>query len=157
MLRLLVFKHIRNWSYAVCICHRTGRPVTKGSVLASWSAAEPTFALLDARIARRKSILRNAGQLTSVKYKREAGKPVLAARADDQVGRAGRPCRDGGRSSPDTPDTTNHLRQNRATSEGAEFLLHQRVGLNALTSDQPVAFIEQETSTAWCQEDRARE
>ena len=25
-----VFKHIRNWSYAVCICHRTGRPVTKG-------------------------------------------------------------------------------------------------------------------------------
>ena len=55
------------------------------------------------------------------------------------------------------PDTTNHLRQNRATSEGAEFLLHQRVELNALTSDQLVAFIEQETSTAWCQEDRARE
>ena len=27
---LLVFKHIRNWSYAVCICHRTGRSVTKG-------------------------------------------------------------------------------------------------------------------------------
>ena len=25
-----VFKHIRNWSYAVCICHRTGRSVTKG-------------------------------------------------------------------------------------------------------------------------------
>ena len=91
----------------MCICHRTGRPVTKGSVLASWSAAEPTFALLDARIARRKSILRNAGQLTSVKHKQEVGKPVLAARADDQVGRAGRPCRDGGRSSPDTPDTTN--------------------------------------------------
>ena len=30
VLRLLVFKHIRNWSYAVCICHRTGRSVTKG-------------------------------------------------------------------------------------------------------------------------------
>ena len=50
-----------------------------------------------------------------------------------------------------------NLRQNRATSEEAEFLLHQRVELNALTSDQLVAFIEQETSTAWCQEDRARE
>jgi len=43
-----------------------------------------------------------------------------------------------------------NLRQNRATSEEAEFLLHQRVELNALTSDQLVAFIEQETSTAWC-------
>ena len=30
VLRLLVFKHIRNWSYGVCICHRTGRSVTKG-------------------------------------------------------------------------------------------------------------------------------
>ena len=30
VLRLLVFKHIRNWSYAVCICHRTGWSVTKG-------------------------------------------------------------------------------------------------------------------------------
>jgi len=157
VLRLLVFKHIRNWSYAVCICHRTGRPVTKGSVLASWSAAEPTFALLDARIARRKSILRNAGQLTSVKYKQEAGKPVLAARADDQVGRAGRHVEMAGdrRRIPRTRRI--NLRQNRAMSEEAEFLLHQRVELNALTSDQLVAFIEQETSTAWCQEDRARE
>src|SRR5262245_8100049 len=47
MWRLLVFKHIRNWSYTVCICHRTGRSVTKGWVLASSSAAEPTFALLE--------------------------------------------------------------------------------------------------------------
>jgi hypothetical protein len=36
-----------------------------------------------------------------------------------------------------------NLRQNGATPQEAEFLLHRRVELNALTSDQLVNFVEQ--------------
>ena len=102
--------------------------------------------------------MRNAGQLTSVKYKQEAGKPEFSplVRMIRSVGQDGHVEMAGDRRR--IPRTRRiNLRQNRATSEEAEFLLHQRVELNALTSDQLVAFIEQETSTAWCQEDRARE
>jgi len=48
------------------------------------------------------------------------------------------------------PDTTHQPAAEPRYVLGGEFLLHQRVELNALTSDQLVAFIEQETSTAWC-------